>query len=83
VAKVKKIHYFLSFCFHPFSVQSVSWKIDNDSAGYEILRDHKSVLVRPFSELVETLPTHIILGPFSELFESVRHILPWTIFWVT
>jgi hypothetical protein len=61
-------------------MQSVSWKIDNDSAGYEIIRDHKSILVRPFSELAETLPDHIILGPFSELFVSVRSLLLLTIF---
>jgi hypothetical protein len=61
-------------------MQSVSWKIDNDSADYEILRDHKSILVSPFSELVETLLTHIILGSFSEPFEPVRPILLWTIF---
>jgi hypothetical protein len=68
MAKVKKLHYFPSLGFHTFSMQSVSLKIDNDSAGYEIIRDHKSILVRPFSELVETLRDHIILGPFSELF---------------
>jgi hypothetical protein len=80
MAKVKKIHYFPPVGFHPFSMQSVSRKIANDSAGYEILRDHKSILVRTFSELVETLPSHLILGPFSELFEPVSPILLLSIF---
>jgi hypothetical protein len=77
---LKKVHYFRCLDFHPFSMQSVSWKIDSDSADYEILRDHKSMLVSPFSEIVETLPTHLIFGLFSELCAHVHPILLWTIF---